>query len=90
MQFNILTILATIAALGASAHGATLEARQSTCSPDSGCNCFIGSITLVGIPVTVDSCAITNPGTTCTPAGNPITLSVDGLASISLAIGACS
>ena len=81
MQFNLSTLLVAAVAFAASARGAALEERQT------GAACFVGSITVLGIPITINSCGVTNPGDVCGDTGSPITLSLDDVASLSLAIG---
>ena len=81
MQFNLSTLLVAAAAFAASARGAAIEERQA------GAACFVGSITVLGIPITINSCGVTNPGDDCSNTGSPVTVSLDDIASLSLAIG---
>ena len=82
MQFNLSTAVIAAAAFAASARGAAIEERQAQGTP-----CFVGSISLLGIPITINSCAVTDPGDVCSNTGSPVVLQLDGLASLSLAVG---
>ncbi|KAK7683837.1 hypothetical protein QCA50_013213 [Cerrena zonata] len=88
MKFTLVAALA----LGTTAYAtpSLFEARQSTCSISSGCNCFTGTITVLGAAIPVDTCtgdekceAAQSPvaGTSATPLGNAV---------FSIAEGACS
>ena len=66
------TLVATALALATSAYAtpSLFEARQSTCSISSGCNCFTGTITVLGAAIPVDTC--TSSGGKCTAAQSPV------------------
>ena len=52
-----------------------------------GIPCFVGTISLLGLSIAIDSCEVTNPGDVCSNPGSPVIVQLDDIASLSLAVG---